>query len=228
LHLFPGILTGIVFVLIAPVVRGWKLPPLMALCLADLAVFVPLVLGYLGYQSYKVNGRLSLDNVIVYRTPVPWVSYLWLVPLVVVAAGLIFRLLAPVTDWLFTSAFGWFPRAAILDDPTQYPRSVQIITYVVFFLTVVLTASILEEVYFRGHLLPRLAPDRAWSPLLHGFLFALHHAWTPWYLITRTIAILPLVGAVRWKRNIYIGAAAHVLGNSIDLIMWLTVMLRRP
>jgi membrane protease YdiL (CAAX protease family) len=77
-----------------------------------------------------------------------------------------------------------------------------------------------EELYFRGFLLPRMPEKlKGWSPLANSFLFAIYHTWSPWMIVTRTIALLPLIYVVQRKRNIYVGMIAHCLANLIDVIM---------
>src|SRR5215207_6342300 len=81
LHLLPGILIGAIFFASAPVVHQLGFPPFIALCLADMVVVFPLVLGYLLYLGHKKNGRVSLDGVVLYRDPMPRRQFLMLVPL---------------------------------------------------------------------------------------------------------------------------------------------------
>ena len=80
-------------------------------------------------------------------------------------------------------------------------------------------APTVEELYFRGYLLPRMPHLKGWSPLLHSALFALYHTWTPWLAVTRTIFVLPLIYVVQRKKNIYLGVIAHCLINTIDVIV---------
>ena len=56
-----------------------------------------------------------------------------------------------------------------------------------------------------------------WAPLLHSFLFGLYHIWTPWMFLTRTLGMLPLTYAVRW-RNLYLSIIVHILVNTLDVI----------
>ena len=83
----PGILIAVVFFCSAPLARQWPLPPFMAQSFADLVVLVPGVLGFLFYQGYRTNGRLSLDGVVLYRDRLPWWQFVGLIPLILVAAG---------------------------------------------------------------------------------------------------------------------------------------------
>jgi membrane protease YdiL (CAAX protease family) len=76
-----------------------------------------------------------------------------------------------------------------------------------------------EEVYFRGYLLPRLSRFGYAAALVHTLLFALYHTWTPWLAVSRIIGVLPLALVTIWKRNLYIALWAHILGNTVDVIV---------
>ena len=83
-----------------------------------------------------------------------------------------------------------------------------------FLIFVVFLSPLVEELYFRGYLLPRM--KGRFATLFHSFLFAAQHVFTPWMIITRTLALLPLVFGVK-KKNIYIGIIVHILVNLLDL-----------
>ena len=57
----------------------------------------------------------------------------------------------------------------------------------------------------------------SFAPLLHSFLFAAIHVFTPWMIITRTLGLLPILYAVK-KKSITIGMIVHILGNSLDVV----------
>ena len=110
----------------------------------------------------------------------------------------------------------------------EYSTRVLIITYAFFLLFVPFIGPIVEEFYFRGYLLPRMPSSlRGFGPIVHCALMALYHTWTPWYFLTRTVALLPLVYVVRHKRNIYIGMIAHCLLNTIDFVVGVVYILNR-
>jgi membrane protease YdiL (CAAX protease family) len=77
---------------------------------------------------------------------------------------------------------------------------------------------IAEELYFRGYLLPRLPARPAWAPLLSAALFSLYHFWLPWDLLGRIVALLPVVYAVQWKRNVYLSLLVHCLLNTLGTL----------
>jgi uncharacterized protein len=228
LHLLPGVLIAVVFFSTAALARQWHLPPFMAQCFADLVVLVPSVLGFLCYQGYRTNGRLSLDGVVLYRDRLPWWQFVGLVPLILLAVGGLTVLLAPLGIGIFTRFFAWLPATFLTTtDLHAYSRSTLISSYLVFVVMIVLIAPILEELYFRGYLLPRMARFGSWALVIHSVLFALYHVSSPWLAIGRALSVLPLVVVVQWKRNIYLGMAAHIIGNSIDAVAGVLFILQQ-
>jgi membrane protease YdiL (CAAX protease family) len=82
-----------------------------------------------------------------------------------------------------------------------------------------------EELYFRGYLLPRLSRYRAWAPLLGGLLFALYHVWQ-WYSLPTVFLLGTALGyVVWWKRDIRITIGLHVFANLLVRAMFLLAAL---
>lgn len=227
LHLLPGALGGAVYFLLAQPVRNLGYPTLMAIILALIAVLIPFEMGLLLYEGRKRNGKFSLKGIVLYRERIPVWQYLVLVPLIFILTGALFMLLAPSSDLLLDSFFSWIPASSILDMGLTgaYTKSILIITYILGFVFVILAGPIVEELYFRGYLLPRMSRLKGWAPLLNSVLFALYHIWTPWMAVTRSIGLLPMIYTVQYKRNIYIGMVVHCLANSLDIITGVTVIL---
>lgn len=220
LHLLPGILAGAFYYAIAPPIRNLGYPTLAALIIAGFVILIPFELGFMLYQGKKKNGALSLDGIVLYRQKIPLWQYLLWVPGIFVLVGLLFTGLAPVSGFL-ESLFAWLPEALRLNMGLggEYSRSVLIITYLFALFFVVLIGPTVEELYFRGYLLPRMPQLKGWTPILHSALFALYHTWTPWMVITRTIGLLPLIYIVQRKRNIYLGILIHIFANAIDIVV---------
>lgn len=78
-----------------------------------------------------------------------------------------------------------------------------------------------EELYYRGYLLPRVSRLGKWAPLINTVLFSLYHFTSLWQNPSRIIAFLPMVYAVWWKRNIYLGILVHcalIVFNSLGIL----------
>jgi len=215
LHLLPGILVGCFYFLAREPVATMGFPSIFALLLAFAFVLIPFELGYLFYQGKKKTGRFTLQGIISYRKSIPnWQYLVWPILLVPVI-GAIFKLLAPLDALLQERLFFWMPDLNYGLDG-NYSRTILIVTYAMFLLFSVFIAPLVEEMYFRGYLLPRM--QGKFATLFHSFLFAAVHVFTPWMMITRTLGLIPLVYAVK-KKNIYVGIIVHILGNSLDFIM---------
>ncbi len=226
LHLFPGALVGLCYFLLAPVVTEYGFPNVMALIISGIVVLLPLELGILLYQK-KITGEKFIGGIIKYQKPLSaWYFILWVV-VIFVLAGLLFKTFGFVSEYLM-QFFSWIPSTHMLDMGLSgvYSKSNLIITYSLFFIFIVLVLPTVEELYFRGYLLPRMPSKlKGWVFPIHSALFALYHTWTPWLIVTRTVGVLPLIYLVRRKENIYIGIVAHCIINSIDLIIGLAFII---
>lgn len=226
LHLGPGVLGGAAYYALAPLVRSRGYPTLMALILAGVFVLVPVELGLL-YAGSRQEGSISPFGAVRYRRPLPLPKYLLWVPVIFLGSAALMTLLTPAADGLQV-LFEWIPESfrVGMGLTGDFSRQALIITYSAAFLFVVVIVPVVEEMYFRGYLLPRLPVDRRWSPLVHSGLFALYHTWTPWMVVSRTIGVLPLIYVVRWKKNLTVGVIAHCLLNSIDIVVGVAFILQ--
>jgi len=214
LHLLPGILVGSFYFLARKPVANIGYPSIFALLLAMAFILIPVELGYLLYQGKKKTGRFSLQGIIGYRKPIPWWQYLVWPLIIFIVVGAIFALLKPIDAYIQERLFFWMPDLNFGLDG-HYSRTILIVTYSMFLIFNVFLAPLVEELYFRGYLLPRM--KGTFATLFHSFLFAAVHVFTPWMIITRTLGLLPLVFGVK-KKNITIGIIVHILGNSMDLL----------
>jgi membrane protease YdiL (CAAX protease family) len=230
LHLLPGLLILVVFTAIAAVMARFNLPASLALLITWLVAGIPIELGILLYQGWQQNGLLSLQGIVLYREPLPFRQYLWLVPVLLVWTAIISTLFVPLAEALRQTLFWWWPDWLLVSNfvqkMDQYPASV---LWAIVVLSFVLNIAIpvMEEIYFRGFLLPRMIHWNQWAPLISVVLFSLYHFWLPWENPTRIITLLPVVYAVQWKRNIYLSIMVHGLLNTIGSIGLLVFVLNR-
>ncbi len=218
LHLLPGVAMLAFVALVAPLLRSRGLPPIFAGKLAILCVLVPLELGYLVYLGWKRNGRPSLRGVVPYRDSIPWWQYLVIAPLMTV------WFLAVMSWWRqfaidrLASLPPWLIEPIPLDPSGPYGQGVRLTLLVVSLLLSGLLAPVVEELYFRGYLLPRI--DRlGWrAPLLSAALFALYHLWALPAAPGRAIGFLPLAYFAWRRRNVSLAIIVHCLLNLVAVI----------
>ena len=214
LHLFPGILVGTFYFLTLTPVAQMGYPSIFALNMAFAFVLVPVELGYLLYQGKKKTGRFTLQGVISYQKSIPCWQYFIFPMIIFIIVGAIMTLFMPVDSLLQRHLFFWMPDV----DPGldgNYTKSILIITYSMSIVFNVFLAPIVEELYFRGYLLPRM--QGRFAIVFHSFLFAAVHVFTPWRIVARTFGLLPIIMGTT-KKNIYVGMIVHILCNAVGFV----------
>lgn len=226
LHLLPGAAIMLTYIVLAWALRPFSLPSLIPLLLAIPITLVPVELGYLLYQGKLRNGRYSLDGIVHYRKPLTMNQFIGYTLLALIAMLALFLLLGITDQFMMKYLFAWWPAWLRPDYVTLMEGSTTLLISGII-LTMLfgnIVGPAVEELYFRGYLLPRLARYGRWGLILNGALFALYHFWSPWSAISRAIAVLPLGIAAR-KGNIYVPIAAHCLINTIGFLIILPVLL---
>jgi uncharacterized protein len=221
-HLFPGILVACSYFLVRQPVANLGYPTVVALMLAFACVLIPVELGALFYQAKKTTGQFTFQGIISYRDAIPPWQYLVWVPIIFIAIGAIFSGLKPVDALLQGRLFSWMPEPGYGLDG-MYSRKILIVTYAMIFLIGAVLTPWVEELYFRGYLLPRMKGK--YATLFHSFLFAAQHFFTPWMLITRTLGLLPLLIGVQ-KKNIYVGITVHILCDMVSVVTGAALIVR--
>jgi uncharacterized protein len=229
LHLIPGALTTLAFVAMAPLVAAAGYPPIAALLAAILLVMVPCELGLLAWTARSEGVRIL--ELIPYRRPLPRRDWLWLVPALIGLAFLGFGLHMAIEPQLIERLFGWLPKWFVMpivaDQVANYSPTAWIVTLAAYFGLNGLLGPIVEELYFRGFLLPRMERLGRWAPLVNVSLFSLYHFWSPWQFVARILGVGPLAYAVRWKRNVYLGMVVHCSLNTLGVLIVASLVLGR-
>jgi membrane protease YdiL (CAAX protease family) len=229
LFLIPGAIMTVVIVVIAPFIQTAGFPPIAAVLVAILIVLVPFELGVILRAGRDHAHRIR--SVVPYRRPLPIRDWLWLVPVLIVAEFIGFGLSMALEPTVISSIFGWLPdwfvRPIDPDRVGDYSRGAWLVTLGAYFVLNGFVGPIVEELYFRGYLLPRMEWMGRWAPLVNVSLFSLYHFWSPWQLLGRILALGPTVYAVRWKKNIYLGMVVHCTGNTLGVILVSSLVLGR-
>jgi membrane protease YdiL (CAAX protease family) len=224
LHLLPGIFLLGFFVILGPLVERLDMPSLFVLFLGIPCVIAPFELGYLLYQGKRKNGSFSLKGVVLYREPIPLWQYVFLVALGCVWMGFWFFKVAPpldryLIDTFFSGLPAWFFGASKSLD--QYPRAHLLLAGTVGLVCNGIAGPIVEELYFRGYLLPRISYMGKWAPLVSSVLFSVYHFFTPWQNPVRLMVLVPMTYIIVRNRNIYWGMIIHATLNTTAMILFL-------
>jgi uncharacterized protein len=229
LHLVPGALMTAAFVAVAPLIQAVGYPPIAALLAAIVLVLIPIELGIMWWAARAQQVRLR--DLVPYRQPLPARDWLWLVPALVLLAFVGFGVHMAIEPQLIERFFGWLPEwfvsPIVADNVRDYSATAWVVTLAAYFAINGLLGPIVEEVYFRGYLLPRMEHLGRWAPLVNVSLFSLYHFWSPWQFLARILGIAPMVYAVRSRRNIYLGMVVHCTLNTLGVLLVAGLVLGR-
>ena len=228
MHVLPGLLVTVAFLLLKPLLDSSGYPPLLAFLLAVLLIDIPFMLGVMLNEGKKLNGRLSLEGVVLYREKVSWKTFALVFVGAFVVVYLLIMLVTPISTLLTKSVFSGLPEWIFLEEQAQYEAYTKNILVVVFTLQLVITGIVLpwvEELYFRGYLMPRISRYGKWAPLLGGLFFGLYHVWQLYGFPTVFLVGVALGYVVWWKKDIRLSISFHVFFNAFGRLMFLMAAL---
>lgn len=226
LHLLPGALLT-AFVLAA---AGIGIDPFVALFVGIGLVIVPVELGYLLLRAKLTTGTWSLASILPYHEKLPirqyalWGAglYIWFVVLLVISVGVL-------DGWIANRLFSWYPDSllqfAVLEGEDDGGSALVLVALAaVVLLFNGLAGPVVEELYFRGHLLPAIDRYGKWAPLLNAALFSVYHFWTPWQNPGRIVGLLPWVYTVWRKRSVHLSIIIHVAVNLTFVLLLIAAL----
>jgi membrane protease YdiL (CAAX protease family) len=223
LHLLPGLAFGAFILAAVPVLDNYDIDPLFALFGGIALVPVPIELGYLAVQAHRTTGSWSPLAAVAYRKRNALGAELrqamilagWFIALLVVSIAVLDRLIAE-------HVFGWVPHQILqfASMEGEVPVGLQLAAVIVIaFVCNGFLGPITEEMYFRGHLLPRLERLGNKAPVLNTALFALYHVWSPWRWPVIFLGFLPTAVRVRRTQSVRLGVFVHLLINNVFLVL---------
>lgn len=222
LHLLPGILIFLFMIILAPFIEKLGYPFMITILFAIVFVAIPFELGYMLVQGRKQSGTFTLKGIVLYKNKIPNWQYLaiglpslfWLIFILSVFSP-------PIDKYLIDKVFFWLPGWLICTESNILDYSKAFILVGGGFSIILngIIAPLVEEFYFRGFLLPRISHYGRFAPLINTVLFSLYHFFSPWQNPGRIIGLLPMIYAVSWKKNIYIGIFVHCGANFIFTVL---------
>ncbi|HSJ26481.1 MAG TPA: CPBP family intramembrane glutamic endopeptidase [Longimicrobiales bacterium] len=230
LHLLPGLLCLGFYLATAPLFLRWGYPPLMSSIATIPLIVVPWMLGWLTLEARRTTGRWAPMDAVSYREPVPFRRLVaWSVALVAwgaVAFGMADALGAgEAIRGAFAGLPEWFLHPAGFDAivAMQAPQLAVFLASMVLFVGVV--APVVEELYFRGYLMPALGRFGAWAPVFGVALFTLYHLESPWDGPVRFLVVLPMAFGVWRLRSVRLGIVVHVALNTLSALALIVAVL---
>jgi len=218
-HFYPGLAILAFYILISKYVINLGYPGLTTLLLAEIVILAPIGISHLLFHGKKLNGILSFKNVIVYTNKLSVKQYFKWTLIGILACTIVYVPLYPLGLFLKENVFHWLPKWYF--DPGFGTSDMNLIAKVFLYGVFIdgLIGPIVEELFFRGYLLPRMTYLKKWAPIVNGLLFGLYHFWQPHNYLA-IIAIGIIISYVVWKKkNVYLGILIHCTINVLGALM---------
>ena len=217
-HLYPGILILLGFIGLTPLVIRYGYPPQLSLLLAIILIAVPVLAVHLVMVKKKENtsGILQLNG---YKNQLPAGKLILYVTALLVIAFVIWGLTQQLNKSITNKLPGWMPAWFTMQDFNGYSKSAILTTLVFNLVLNGLLAPFVEELYFRGYLLPRMAKWGKWAFVLNAVLFSVYHFWQPYIYLTLILSLLPMTYVVWKTRDLRVGILTHCFLNIIGALL---------
>jgi membrane protease YdiL (CAAX protease family) len=194
------------------------IPPPLSFVLIGLFALAPIEMIAILLASKKEYGKYSWKSALVYNRKMPPRKLLLTTAILFCIAGAVALLVGKIeTPLLMSTVFKFIPDyfrfESFAEQAAGYPAAVVLATCILYAITNVIVLPVVEELYFRGYLMPRLERFGKSAPILVTVLFSLYHFWAPWANLMRILAIFPYTWAVWKNKNIYIGIIVHCAVN---------------
>lgn len=214
-HLYPGIIITACFAVLTPLLINYQLPPQFSILVAIAIVAIPLLLIHLNKVKRKEN-KNRLGEINGYQQRLGSGRLILYIIVLVIFMFFIWGITQPLNTVITQKLLSWLPPWYTVQDFAGYDKQAIIITLLLNLALNGFLAPIVEEYYFRGYLLPRMATWGKWAFVINAILFSFYHFWQPYVYLTLLIALLPLSWAV-WKTKdlrlaIYTHCAVNVIG----------------
>lgn len=234
LHLGPGALSfGVIALALVPSLGTTlgippKVLPIVTYLASIALVTVPVPLLFMAWHSRRSTGRWGLKDVLGLRKRSRPRDYLLLVPLF----GWMMFCFVVLAGWLnepiALGLFWWFPQELRFQQLLLEPAAIAALPGLkliapAYLVLSCLAGPLVEELYFRGYLLPRMRRFGRWAPVLNAVLFSAYHLFSPWENPVRIMATLPMVW-VAWRRDdLLFTAVPHLAANTLGGlgVLWL-------
>jgi membrane protease YdiL (CAAX protease family) len=217
LHLAPGIIFAVFFFGLSWILIRLGLTGYLALLIAIPACLAPIEIGVMLLWSVRFTGKRSLSEAIRYRRKGTGVEYVVLPLLLLLCWAVLSIAMSPITLYLETHLPAWLPvwasQGALINGLTNAPPIQRNITLGLAVLFSGFVAPVVEELYFRGFLLPRMEHWGWAAPIVNALLFAVYHFYFPENVPAIFVIFVPISFVVMLKKNWRIGLIVHSMSN---------------
>jgi len=224
-HLYPGIVIATFFAILTPFLLEYNLPPQLCILIVIGLVAIPLLAWHLS-KTKKEEHKKKLAEVNGYQNRISTGKLILYIAGLVIFMFFVWGVTQPLNKIITEKLFNWLPSWYTVQDFNSYSKQAILITLVLNLLLNGIIAPLVEEYYFRGYLLPRMAAWGKWAFVVNAILFSFYHFWQPYVYLTLLIALLPLSWAVWKTKDLRVGIYTHCALNIIGALASFGLLLK--
>jgi len=216
LHLAPGVLFTLAFLLAAWLMNRAGGSTYLALVLCIPLILIPCEVGVLIVERRQIGWNWR--SIIAPRGSrrVSILDILLSVAAIYTIAQVAAALAIPSRTAILRIMAHWLPPWAVFDG---LPEGISHHALWLGLFLSGLVAPIVEELYFRAFLMPRIPVPGRWAPAVNAALHSIYHFYTPWNYLAFFLGFLPLAYYVRLRGNLLPTIITHSLFNSVGVIV---------
>ncbi|MFH1998808.1 MAG: CPBP family intramembrane glutamic endopeptidase [Planctomycetota bacterium] len=226
LHLVPGLLFAGVFLVLSRIFIQNGLTAYLALLITIPACLVPVELGMILLFRAKSTEKRSLSEMIGYCRHGTAAEYVMLPFFLFLFCGALSIAVKPLSQYIETHLPAWLPawatQEALVQGLVACSPAQRTITLGLAVLISGFVAPVVEEIYFRGFLLPRMERWGWAAPVVNALLFAAYHFYFPGNVPHIFVAFLPISYFVMVRKNWRIGLIVHSAFNLMGVFSLFT------
>jgi len=212
-HFYLGVIIILFYVIAAPGIIHQGFPGLATLLIAELLILTPFGLIHLALKERQLGGNWKLSRTVFLRKTLSIKQYMLWSLIGIGLCLLVYVPLYPVGLFLREQVFQWLPEWYFNPTFGSVDNRLLARVFLAGILIDGLIAPVVEELFFRGYLLPRMAYLKQWAPVVNGTLFGLYHFWQPHNLIA-IVGVGIILSFVVWKKqNVWLGVIIHCTLN---------------
>ncbi len=222
LHLVPGVIITVFYILVAPGIVKNGYPSLIALLAAELFILAPVELIPLYRLGFKINNKLSLNGILLYTNRIKWKVLIKYGVGGILLCFILYIPLYPIGALIRENLFSWLPDWYFDPGFDRYSQELLIKAFASAVIIDGIVGAGVEELYFRGYLLPRMQHLGKWAPAINAFLFTIYHFWQPMnYLGIFCVGLI--IAYATWKTKsiwvaLFIHCGVNIIGNGLTLL----------
>lgn len=223
----PGVLTIAVLTAVRPLLEALGWPPVAGYTIA-IAVVTVLELLYLGMYGQAVTGRFSVRAATSFRARLPRLRVAVTSLGFVAGTAALLGLLEPVTAAIARATDvlpAWWSPDVTDTQVAVHGQTALVVALLAKLLVDALLNPYVEELYWKGHLMPRLPLRGFGQALAAGVLFSAEHFWQPSEFLLVAVVQVGLCWYTLRSRSLDVAITTHWVVNSVVTLLALAAVL---